>query len=184
MATTAAALVVKLIERQDGRCVLYLRRIGEGKRRQRFPDRTTALASIRTELDLRNDHRASSEISAVPAAKIETANAIQPRSSLLAFWRRLISMSIRKASPVRGSTPDNFQAKSSFVMARKSLHVLWGFEDIGTYLKEIRKRHALCRTSWNHYAYPHDEMSDFGHLIAVDIPRLVALVEKLKKERK
>lgn len=117
-------------------------------------------------------------------ATSESESDIQPRSSFPAFWRRLISMSIKKASPVRSLTPDNVQAKSSLVMARKSAHVLWGFDDIESFLKSVRKRHCLCRVSWNDYSRPHAELSDFGHLVAVDVPRLIALVERLQAEAK
>lgn len=77
MTTTSAALTVKMIERQDGKCVLYFRMYGGKKRRQRCADRAAALLYIQAELDLASDQRAAREITGMPAAKIETERSVQ-----------------------------------------------------------------------------------------------------------
>lgn len=101
----------------------------------------------------------------------------QPRSSLAACWRRLTSISVRNQFPVPGFQPDQCSASSSSDIARNCAAVKVHFDDIDSFLVEVEGRleqipgYATARV---------DDLTAYGHLLAVDVPRLVALVRELK----
>ena len=118
-------------------------------------------------------------------AQADGPKAIHPRISLGAFWRRLTSIFVKNQSPVFGLCPDQCQAKSSFDLARNSLSVNCGLNDIQAYLDDVVNRHESIKGSGLNspamWANPQN-LSPFGHLIGIDIPTLVELVRKLSKK--
>lgn len=119
------------------------------------------------------------------SATTEMTTASQPRNSVEAFWRRLTSISIKNTSPVLECTPDHDVASSSLDIARRSLDLSEGGNDIDAFLEGVKKRYAVPGSAWQYWGRcEHGALSGLGYLAAVDMPRLIALAEKLIEERK
>lgn len=110
-------------------------------------------------------------------AATESPSESQPRSSLAACWRRLTSISVRNQFPVFGFQPDQCSASSSSDIARNCAAVKVHFDDIDSFLAEVEGRIPKA-PGWGDA--PVNDLSAIGHLIAVDVPRLVALVRELQ----
>ena len=112
------------------------------------------------------------------SASKDTPRLIQPLISLLAFCRRLTSISHKNQSPVCCLNPDQCEAKSSSDMALSSLDVnLAGNDKISpAYLRAVRRR--LNKMNWKLMAQNPGALSDYGQLIAIDLP---ALIEHARK---
>ena len=115
-------------------------------------------------------------------ANTEKTKDTHPLNSLRAFWRRLTSISVKNQSPVSRFQPDQWCARSSSDMARNCLEVNVGFEDIDSFLCAVEMRCKEVNAPWNGpygRSKPQD-LSATGHLIALDVPRLVELVRELR----
>ena len=117
---------------------------------------------------------------------IERTTESQPLNSLAAIWRRFTSMSVRYQSPVSRFQPDQCSASASSDIPLSSLDVNVGFDDISAFLDSVEARRAGCRAGWNGPAgTSHPELlSNYGHLIAIDVPKLVELVRVLDETRR
>ena len=116
---------------------------------------------------------ASDTTTAATASQSES----QPRSSLAAWWRRLTSISVRNQFPVFGFQPDQCSASSSSDIARNCAAVKVHFDDIDSFLAEVEGRIPKA-PGWGDASVK--DLSAIGHLIAVDVPRLMALVRALR----
>ena len=114
------------------------------------------------------------------SATTDSATEIQPRSSLLAFWRRLTSISQRNQSPVLDRYPDQCVASSSSDMARSWAEVCVGGNDIERYLLKVMRRYD--KTAWSGQTPDPRTLTEYGYLMCYDIPRLVALVRALRDD--
>ena len=104
-----------------------------------------------------------------------------PRSSLLAFWRRLTFISQRNQSPVNCFQPDQCSASASSDIARNCAAVKVGFEDIDSFLSDVEDR---LRSGPDFSRGRVGDLSPLGHLVGIDIYRLVALVRALRSAEK
>lgn len=117
-------------------------------------------------------------------ATTENTKDTHPLTSLCALWRRFNSISAKNESPVVGFQPDQCSAKSSSDIAFNCFDVNVGRDDIDSFLLQVRARHGCVKAAWNGpdgWA-KQDELSNVGHLVAIDVPRLVRLVEALRSE--
>lgn len=103
-------------------------------------------------------------------------SAIHPLNSLLAFWRRLTSISAKNQSPVFGLQPDQCSASSSSDIARNCAAVKLGLDDIDGFLDEVEERMRQA-PNWSHGRV--QDLTPLGHLVAVDVPRMVDLLRRI-----
>lgn len=108
----------------------------------------------------------------------DSATLIQPLTSLAAFWRRLTSISHRNQSPVCCRYPDQCEANSSSDIDASCLALNDAGNDMITpaYLRAVQRR--LNKMNWKLMARNPGDLSDYGRLIAIDLP---ALIDHAKK---
>jgi len=82
--------------------------------------------------------------------------------------------------PVFSRQPDQCSASSSSDIARNCAEVKVGLDDIDDFLSEVQDR-MKAAPDWSHGRL--DELTPMAHLVAVDLPRMIALVKELKAAR-
>lgn len=120
-------------------------------------------------------------------ASEEITMAIQPRTLLLAFWRRLTSISARRASPVPGRQPDMCSASSSSVFKRSSAAVAVGLDDIEDFLSYVNERHQNTYLGKNNEQYRKralDSMTDEAYIMVIDVPDMMLTIKSLADQLK
>lgn len=115
------------------------------------------------------------------SAAIDTATASQPRTSSPLFWRRITSIWHRNQSPVCSAQPAQCAANSSSDIARNCAEVKLGLADIGRFLNEVEARQLEC-PDWGRGRV--QDLSPLGHLVAVDVPRMVDLLRRIDAANK
>ena len=153
----------------------------KGEERNKAADKLTArharaIQLIQTALDY-GDFAHSAMIETASARK-DKAKDNQPRRTMLSFWRRLTSISVRNQSPVSRLNCDQCAANSSSDMARSCAAVKDGGDDIEQYLSAVMKRYA--RTGHAGKKVNRADLTAYGHLVAVDIPTLMMLVRRFR----
>jgi hypothetical protein len=111
-------------------------------------------------------------------AAIEMPSDNQPRISLVLFWRRFTSISVRNQSPVPCFQPDQCSASCSSDIDRNCIDEKVGFDDItAPYLNEVVERWASIDALWLRapdVMKRAPDLSPMAHLLAIDVPKLVA----------